>query len=246
MNTRAYLLCTAPRSGSTMLCGMLKATGVAGAPQSFFHRPSMADWARSVDLPETAPLADILTAIRGTATGGLFGVRLQQHSFAHLMGVLAPFGATDRARIEAALGPTTYLWLRREDRLAQAISYLRAQETGLWHRNADGTDLERLERGRVPGYDADAITAQIEAFAAADRAWSSWFADQALEPLTLTYETLSAAPHATLRTVLEHLGQDPARADPVAVPTRKLADATSDTWSARYRAEVLAKRRESP
>src|SRR4051794_39995083 len=34
---RAYLICATPRSGSTLLCELLKATGVAGRPEEYFE-----------------------------------------------------------------------------------------------------------------------------------------------------------------------------------------------------------------
>ncbi|MEM7632318.1 MAG: Stf0 family sulfotransferase [Pseudomonadota bacterium] len=250
MSARAYILCTAPRSGSTMLCGMLAATGVAGAPQSFFHRPDPTSWARGLDLPEDATLDQILRAVRATATDGLTGIRLQQHSFAFLMNALAEYGASEPARIAAAFGPTRYVWLRRQDTLAQAISLLRAEQTGLWHRNADGSAREELDPTRDDGYDAQAITDQIAAFDAANRAWRDWFTAHRITPHTLTYEALVADPQTSLAGVLRHLGIAPERSEDIAqrtpVPTKKLADATSDTWSARYHADVLAKRSESP
>lgn len=241
-----YIICTAPRSGSTMLCRMLAATGVAGDPQSYFHRPDPASWARGLALPEDAPLDDILNAVRATATGGRFGIRLQQHSFAYLMQALAACGTSDPARISAAFGPVRYIWLRRRDKLAQAISCLRAEQSGLWHQNADGSDHERLTPTGSGGYDAEAIAAQIKAFEQADRSWLGWFADHNITPWSLTYEDLSDNPHTALRMILIHLGADQTIADRVAVPTRKLADHTSATWAARYRREVLANRGEIP
>lgn len=250
MTRHTYLLCTAPRSGSTMLCGMLAATGAAGAPQSYFHQPDQASWARDLGLPAGAPLTDIIAAVQATQSGGITGIRLQQHSFAYLMDRLSGYGATDPERITAAFGPTRYIWLRRGDKVAQAISLLRAEQTGLWHRNADGTDLERLTPSRQDGYNADAITAQIKAFETADRTWRSWFADHGIVPHALTYETLSDAPRSTLAALLAFLGLDPAQtqahAGRVTIPTKRLADATSDEWSKQYRADVLAKRGESP
>ena len=41
----AYVVCTNPRSGSTLLCKGLAATGRAGAPAEFFdHRPEVAEY----------------------------------------------------------------------------------------------------------------------------------------------------------------------------------------------------------
>ena len=41
---RSYVICTAPRSGSTLLCGLLAATHVAGDPDSHFHATSRDAW----------------------------------------------------------------------------------------------------------------------------------------------------------------------------------------------------------
>lgn len=38
---RAYVICTSPRSGSTLLCKLLAATGQAGKPKSYFHKPDL-------------------------------------------------------------------------------------------------------------------------------------------------------------------------------------------------------------
>ncbi|MEO1275711.1 MAG: Stf0 family sulfotransferase [Pseudomonadota bacterium] len=49
---RSYVICTAPRSGSTLLCHLLRATGVAGWPGSHFHRPSLTGWLDAYGLRE--------------------------------------------------------------------------------------------------------------------------------------------------------------------------------------------------
>lgn len=236
-----YILCTAPRSGSTMLCRMLAATGIAGAPQSYFHRPDIRTWAQDLGLPTDAPLVDILQAVKATAQGGITGIRVQQHSFPYLMDTLSGYGATDPDRIRAAFGPTRFIWLRRLDKLAQAVSLLRAEQTGLWHRNTDGTDLERLRPGRTDGYDAQRITQQINDFQAADKSWLDWFADHDITPWSITYEALTDDPQMVLRLVLMHLGQDGDIAETVDAQTARLADATSADWIARYRADPLAR-----
>ncbi|MEM7269766.1 MAG: Stf0 family sulfotransferase, partial [Pseudomonadota bacterium] len=47
----SYVICTSPRSGSTLLCSLLKASGVAGAPESLFHEPSVEAWRAYHDAP---------------------------------------------------------------------------------------------------------------------------------------------------------------------------------------------------
>jgi len=39
------LLCSAPRTGSSLLCGLLDSTGVAGHPESWFRRQDEREFA---------------------------------------------------------------------------------------------------------------------------------------------------------------------------------------------------------
>jgi Stf0 sulphotransferase len=41
----SYLICATPRTGSTLLCGLLKSSGVAGCPASYFNRRGLHDYA---------------------------------------------------------------------------------------------------------------------------------------------------------------------------------------------------------
>jgi LPS sulfotransferase NodH len=41
----SYLICATSRNGSTLFCGLLSSTGVAGKPESYFRRPGEASWA---------------------------------------------------------------------------------------------------------------------------------------------------------------------------------------------------------
>ena len=82
-----YMICTSPRSGSTLLCRLLRETGVAGRPGSYFHGATLKDWAENLDLPSDPPdITQIIDAalLKGRAFGSVFGVRQQSHSFALL------------------------------------------------------------------------------------------------------------------------------------------------------------------
>jgi LPS sulfotransferase NodH len=41
----SYLICATPRTGSSLLCGLLESTGVAGHPESYFRQPDEQAWA---------------------------------------------------------------------------------------------------------------------------------------------------------------------------------------------------------
>ncbi|MGH3680948.1 MAG: Stf0 family sulfotransferase [Natronosporangium sp.] len=42
----AYLICATSRTGSTLLCGLLRSTGVAGRPESYVRQPDEPAWGR--------------------------------------------------------------------------------------------------------------------------------------------------------------------------------------------------------
>ena len=88
-----YIICTTPRSGSTLLCQMLKATGCAGKPESYFPSPVLKDWMAYYDLddsdfPDTdSTLCAIFNEVirRGKAGTDIFGLRMQGKSRAFFL-----------------------------------------------------------------------------------------------------------------------------------------------------------------
>lgn len=242
---QSYMICTTPRSGSTLLCKLLAGTNIAGDPDSHFHSSSFNDWLDDYDLNEAdfASRQDALRAIfkaalaRGKGDTNVFGLRMQRGSFDHFMQQLErlfPGQMSDVDRIEAAFGPTLYVHLSRSDRLDQAISRVRAEQTGLWHRNSDGTELERLAPPKEPRYDAEAIKRHMVELEALDESWEQWFKREAVEPLRINYVSLSADPQGTLAQVLSTLQLDPTRARFVETPTAKLADELNQKWRVRF------------
>ena len=153
------------------------------------------------------------------------------------LALLCPGTMTDPDRIEATFGPTRFIHLTRQDKLSQAISLVKATQTGLWHRAADGSELERLSPSRGPSYDPEAIAKSLAEVTALDAAWLDWFDGQDIHPLRVTYDELSAHPIATLATVLDLLSVDQKAARHIRPSVAKLADATSEEWAKRFRAE---------
>lgn len=245
----AYIICATPRSGSTMLCDLLAGTGVAGCPDSFYRRQSIPDFASEfgvtvsdgIDGPDfdRAYLDAVLR--EGSGDTGMFGLRLMWRSVTELsarLGRLYPGVASDAARFELAFGQLRYLYLSREDKVAQAVSRLRAEQSGLWHRNADGSERERVAAHAAPSYDALGLRGFIEEAAADEAAWARWFAENAIKPIRLTYDQIAADPRATLEGVLSALRLDASRAATVSVKTARMADGESRAWAARYRSET--------
>lgn len=245
----AYIICGTPRTGSTLLCDLLTATGGAGAPDSFFGARFIDWWAEQWGVPARETLGEpefskvyLDAAIRvGKGGSGMFGLRLMRENVDDLdrfIDRVFPGLSPGRARFERAFGRIRYLHLRREDKLAQAVSLVKAEQTGLWHVAPDGTEIERLAPPQDPVYDFERLRSQIEELEGYDRAWNPWFEEQGIEPLRIGYESLAADPAGTLIRICDALGIAAPDRGEVRPGVAKLSDAVSEDWIARYRRDV--------
>lgn len=247
---QSYIICTSPRSGSTLLCRLLAATEISGKPDSHFHSPCLSDWMGYYDISHEsfANEHDLLLSIfeaaraRGTGETGVFGLRMQRNSFDFFMrklDVICSDGNSDSdvEKIQSVLGKTLFIHLTRDNKLDQAISLVKAAQTGLWHKAPDGTEIERTSKSRQPFYDADVITHHLAELTELDAQWKTWFAEQALEPLYIHYDELSADPTDVLARILGRLGVDRKIAKSIALPVARLADETNKLWAERFLSE---------
>jgi trehalose 2-sulfotransferase len=231
----AFMICTSPRSGSTLLCKLLSATAVAGNPQSWFYGTSLDDWLEDLDVvPKPGDTEqEVLEAVfraavkKGSDGKGPFGLRQQGESFPFLFEKLKTLfreETTDVGRFQCAFGQTLFIHLTRQ--------------TGLWHVAPDGTELERVAPHQEPTYDHQKVRACIDMLVAYERVWSDWFVREGIAPLRISYEDLAADPIAVLRHILIALGQDQSAANDVRPGVKKLADNTNREWAMRFRAEL--------
>lgn len=242
-----YIICATPRTGSTLLCDLLDATGVAGKPDSFFMADVDPVWVRRWKLPtrdQAAGEREYAAAYLGAALEagrsgtGIFGLRLMRKDLKRLTGLIdaaVPGLASDRERLQAAFGRLLYIHLHREDTLAQAVSMVKAEQTGLWHIAPDGTELERLAPPQEPEYDFDRIAAKLAELQAHESAWLAWFAGQGIEPIRIGYESLAADPAGVVACICTALGLPVPAPDSLKPGVARLADAVSRDWMRRFR-----------
>ena len=224
---RSYLVCSLPRSGSSLLCELLGATGVAGAPAEFFHPDKMAALRERWGVATLDEYVGELLA-RKTSPNGVFGAK------AHWGQYRPAFGDADP---RAVLPDPHLVFITRRDRLRQAISWVRALQTRRW----DAQDTPPMERPAA--FDYDDITAKLMRIDREEEAWEALFERHGIVPQRVVYEDFVAARDETVRAVLGALGID-APSDlrlPPPVLGRQ-ADDLSDEWVERY----LAKSATSP
>lgn len=138
--------------------------------------------------------------------------------------------------LERAFGSTRFVYLRRDDVVAQAVSWLRAEQTNVWFA---GTREMRKTPEQVPRYDFDQIHGLIRVIGEHNAAWQEWFTASDIIPYPMIYEALDAAPAGVTREVLGFLGLElPADRD-IVIQHRRLADKLNAQWIERYVAEAL-------
>jgi trehalose 2-sulfotransferase len=241
-----YIIAATPRSGSTLLCDLLSGTGIAGQPHSYYRRQDIPTCRQKWGVSSPDVIGNetfertYLEAVRraGAAQTGIFGLRLMWPTVAELSGRLSaiyPDPLDAAARFELAFGKPLYIHLSRRDKVAQAVSLLKAEQSGLWHRAADGAERESTASPSPLVYDEARLAGLVEELEIDDAAWSGWFSRFGIEPLRLTYEGLATLPRAVLAQVLTALALDSKIAASVDVRTAKLADETSLKWAHRVR-----------
>jgi trehalose 2-sulfotransferase len=245
-----YIICATPRSGSTLLCNLLASTRKTGNPNSYYHRTEiMRHWAAEWSLPgcdtmsaKEFSIAYLEATIRaGRGETNVFGLRLMREyleGLSSLLDQIYPGLSSDVHRFECAFGNVLYIHLTRENKLAQAVSLAKAEQSGLWHIAPDGTEIERLGLPQDPEYDFKLIKRKLTKLEAHDAAWIEWFEQQGITPLRVEYEILSEDPTGTLIQIYEALGVDAQKTEAVRPGVAKLANEISLDWMRRFYADL--------
>lgn len=116
---------------------------------------------------------------------------------------------------------TRIIWLRRGDKLRQAISYFRANESGVWRGGPAGD---------VP-YDERKISNIISMFSCQETQIEATIGSRS--PLRIWYEDMLADPAKTVEQVGRFLGCD-VDTGRIRTSLRSMSDDTTERWVVRY------------
>jgi LPS sulfotransferase NodH len=259
----SYLVCSTQRSGSTLLCELLRATDVAGAPDEYFERlretglprqprqyfedPLVQDIAKRLPPTVAGPperpgefehwFRYVLQ--RGTTLNGVFGAKMMWNYLDDFKVRMAELpGLTDLSfneRLDAVFPGLKIIFMRRRDKVAQAVSLWKAIQTQQWRTESE-SGSEPVEADEAPGgeYDYRAIEYLLNELHRWDAHWEDWFHATGREPIRVFYDEFTGARAATIGRVLDALGIDPPAPEDKR-PMRRQADQRSRDWVARFR-----------
>lgn len=245
----SYFVCATPRTGSSLLLNLLESSGVAGRPQAYFRAPSEPMWAERWQLPRTADggfdYADYVRAAlaAGRTDNGVFGAKLMWGTLDEVvdkLGTVYPeLRGDDVALLTEAFGRTRFIFLRRDDVLAQAVSWLRAEQTGVWFIDENGESDESEVTGQDPKYDAEGIRYFLDTIEEHNAGWEAWFATWGIQPLVLRYEELDADQVGTTLRVLDFLGLRVPEGRAIRARLQRQSDELNRQWIERYRTALV-------
>lgn len=258
--SRSYVIAATPRVGSHLLSDALTSTGIAGQPREWPVRftpdtepRTPMDRMRLVTQPpprENYDPAEDAVEIRkflaaGTSQNGVLGIVIHWFQLQEAVGRLQTFLDTAEAAphrvLSSAFPDLSYVWLKRRDKVSQAVSWYKAVQTGTYvgrHGKGGAGEAEPLR------FDYGQIRYLLSALTSWENAWGSFFSSNGLTPLVLYYEDLSTQYVSTIRSVLDYLQLDAAGVDIARPKNEKYADAQSLEWIEQF--NLLHTRGRSP
>jgi len=224
----AYIICSTPRSGSTLLCALLNNTGVLGVPHEYFHLKEHAQilWKRLVpEAKHEVTIVEYFNALvrHRTTENGIFGIK------AHINQCL-PF--YQNGFISHFFGDIKHIAIRRRDVLGQAISSVIASQSGKW--------TSEQEARKEPEFAPELIEGALTAIVYQNHLWEHFFHLNGIEPCVIYYEDLLASPGSEIQRILDFMSVESSAAiDLEAIGIRKEATQLNEEWRNRFNAALL-------
>jgi trehalose 2-sulfotransferase len=219
---------------------------LAGLPRT---GAGIRDDERPTDAPEYSDLRAVdgweehleRTFRLGTTDNGVFGAKLMWNQLTdleqHATAVPELAGLAGSDLLDRLLGHPSYVWMRRREKVRQAISMWRALQTRTWRREHPTDD------GVTPSlsYSFEGIDHLRRRLTADDEAWGRYFLHSLIEPLELIYEDdVSPDPAGVVAAVLVYIGVDvPPDWTPEAGMSQQ-SDELNDEWYTLYQRDAAA------
>ena len=229
--SRSVVICCLPRTGSSLLGHMLYATGATGWPGEWFWRE---DVDRNWKAWGVSSWREYVVRVLEARTGptGVFCTKLMwgylHDALFELRRLSRMYEEDDVGVLRSVCPEPSFVWIRREDVVAQAVSWAKAAQTGQW------ASFQAVQA--EPAFDFDQVDGLYHLARVHDGAWARWFAAHGVDPLRVVYEELSADPVGVVEDVIARLEleRSPVRGRAPMELSRQ-GDAVNLDWAARYK-----------
>jgi trehalose 2-sulfotransferase len=200
-----YIVAAVPRTGSTMLCGLLARNG-AGRPGEHLN-PEVPAGPFSIAVARRIPTESYLAAVRSADTvGGIFGTKLMPHWLPTIEACCAKRNGDYADMLRLLFPDARYIFLRRRNIVAAAVSLSMAMATGQWGGPEDTTST-------APAVPLDEVHRTLMWLRRHEAEWTDLLCRVEARAHELYYEDLLEAPAETVREVLMYVGLRPAEVE---------------------------------
>jgi LPS sulfotransferase NodH len=217
-DVRYGFLCFTNRCGSNFLANALSSSGHLNRAGEFFNGDAIVDNCLKEKLASVPEYFNSLTYREGKS-----GFLLSKLSYMHLE-ILGKAGILDRI-IDLSL----FVMVERADKLAQAVSYDLAFQTGKWtHDMPSRKSKAELE------FSYDRIVGIIEAILDQNRCFARFFALNGITPAVALYERFVQDPTHQVRLLAQYLGVPGLCYVPENIDLQRQADRVNGEWRERF------------
>lgn len=233
----SYTIWFSQRTGSSLLCMALEATGIAGRPHEHFNFDT--SLLEEYQLSDYGEIQQHLWEA-GSTHNGIFGCKhsFSEPRFSRLIEELrqfptCPSAQTNRTAIwEYAFPNHKHIFMTRRNKVRLAVSWWKAIQTQEWHLRP-GQSHRAMDLSN--SYNYEAINHLYNECSMREAGIQDFFAEGGIVPLNIFYEDFIEGYELTLRTILEYVdaGNQPAKIPPP--PLAKTADEVSEEWVQRFR-----------
>jgi LPS sulfotransferase NodH len=220
----SYIIVAQPRTGSSMLADMLHKRG-AGMPIEYFNPIAIDTYCDRIGVQrEKLGLSEYLRFLKQYRTGptGLFGMK------AHIGQLGGRFGQKNE-KIRSFLKSFDFIILvSRRDRLAQAVSAMRAAQSGAWRASSETSKVD------VPKFDPAFITDQLARYHSEQHRIERVLHGIDRSRIEIVYEEMLANLSGVWRRTQEFLGLEPVPVEHVRSELQRQGDEISQQMAAQY------------
>ncbi|MEO1633997.1 MAG: Stf0 family sulfotransferase [Cyanobacteria bacterium J06631_9] len=239
MKANNYIVCSTVRSGSTLLCKTLAQLTGCGQPKEYFHRHTI-ERLQLDNNPERF-LSYCQEIVQESALSqSAFGMKMHWHQLLDCLRLARQSSelshCSDLEIINALFPKVTFIYLRRRDVIAQAVSAAIATQTGRWEKPTHrpepaSTTPIKFQPWRIYEWD-QALRSQYQL-------WQQFFSTYQLPHYEITYEDLVANFPTEISNILSYINY-PSNAfsqefsQGLSIPTKRQGNQTNQKFIRYY------------
>lgn len=214
---RSFTIAFTMRSGSNEICKLLWRNGL-GVPGEAFQAGKT--------------FQEFCAIVEQNQANRVFGSKMSHDHRAALDEQLRTHIPRYRT-LDDVLPAHRWVWLRRHDKILQALSLCRAEQSQIFA-------SEQRPMGELkPRYDFLHILSRVQLVNSADLAWEVYFERMGIKPLTLYYETFFKRIDTELPRLIDYLGGLPSGIDSKLADTNFSYEVQRDRTTEEFRVQFL-------